>query len=158
MTSGDLRLNTSRLEEAGEASDAGKRVHPDGFVDGKQVQRKIRATYDFAVDGGVIGDIGLGVTIPRNAVIKKGWIDVVTDLTSGGAATIALNLASAGDVLAALAVASWTGQIDCIQTGLATNMIKLADPKEITATIAAADLTAGKFHVYIEYDISDPVT
>lgn len=152
----NFELNTSRLEEVNEASDAGKRVHPKGFIDGFQTQRKIRATYDFDELGGAIGDIGLGITLPKNALIKKGWIDVITDPTSAGAATLGLKLKTSEDVLANTAKASFTGFLDCIQDGAATNMIKLDADYELTLEVGIAALDAGKFHVFLEYDVSDP--
>ncbi len=154
----DFDVNTSRFEEAALASNRGARVHPLGFIDGFQNQRKIRITYDRTKDTllGAVGAIPLGITLPRNAVIKKGWIDCPIPPTSGGSATLAIHLVGANDVLSALAIASFTGIIDCIQTGLATNMIKLAAPKELTLTVAVDTLVTGLFHVYLEYDISDP--
>src|SRR2546428_2594298 len=65
--------------------------------------------YDFAVDGGAISSINLrcnptdtlGGEIPNGAVIQGGYIEVDTIVTSGGAATIAINSEAAGSVLAA---------------------------------------------------------
>lgn len=157
MGNGNFELNTSRLEETNEAANSGKAIHSHGFIDGFQVQRKIRATYDFAKHGGALGDIGLGIIIPRNAVIKKGWIDVLVPPTSGGSATVALKLQSAADVLAATAIASVTGRLDTKQTGTAATMIKTTDDAELKVTVAVDTLLTGKFIVYLDYDISDPV-
>lgn len=158
MPSGNLELNTSRLEETNEAANDGKAMHPKGFLDGFQTQRKIRVTYDRVTDAleGAIGEIPLGITLPRNAVIKKGWIAVVIAPTAAGSATLALKLVGANDVLSALAKASFINQIDCVEDGAAANMLKLSDPKELILTVAVSPLDTGKFHVYLEYDISDP--
>jgi hypothetical protein len=153
-----FETHTARMEESIAANQAGARVTPLGFIDGYQTQRKIRITYDRTKDEleGAIGDIGLGIQLPRNAVIKKGWIDVVIPPTAAGSATLALKLVGASDVLAPLAKGSFAGQIDCVQDGAAANMLKLSDPKELTLTVAVSPLDTGKFHVYLEYDISDP--
>ena len=154
----DFDVNTSRFEETARASNRGARVHPLGFIDGFQTQRKIRITYDRTKDLllGAVGAIPLGITLPRNAVIKKAWVDCPIPPTSGGSATLALHLVGANDILSALAIASFTGIFDCIQTGLSTNMIKLTAPKELILTVAVDTLLTGKFHVFMEYDISDP--
>lgn len=155
MVDGDFSLNTSRIEEASDASQGGERIHPKGFKDGLQVQRLARATYNFPDDGGVVGAIGLGVTIPKGSVIEKAWIVNVTAPTSGGSATLAINIASAGDILAALAVASFTGLLAGIPVGTTATMIQMTVEKEIVLTVAVADLTAGKFHVYVNYSVND---
>jgi len=64
-------------------------------------------TYDFAVDGGAVGNINLlgSAGIPSGAVAIEAFVDVTTALTSGGAATAALSLEAAGDLLAGAAQA-----------------------------------------------------
>ncbi|NET97612.1 hypothetical protein, partial [Okeania sp. SIO1H2] len=68
--------------------------------------------YDFAIHGGAISTITLDTaTIPDNAIITGAYVDVLTDPTSGGSATIALGLNTTTDVLAATAIASVTGVV-----------------------------------------------
>lgn len=120
----------------------------------------LRATYDFAVNGGAIGDIALldvdgnAAIIPDNAVITKVLVDVITAATSGGAATVALKSEAAADLLAATAVASVTGFLDGKPVNTAATVVKLSADRTIKATVAAFALTAGKFHVFIEYVLS----
>lgn len=120
--------------------------------------------YSFAVQGGAVGTVNLlsdlndsksTITIPDNAVIKKVYIDVLTDPTSGGSATVAVRLQSAGDLKGATAIASFTGIMDGVPAGAAANMIKLSADRTLQATIATAALTAGKFNVYVEYVLGD---
>ncbi|SDO95690.1 hypothetical protein [Desulforhopalus singaporensis] len=113
--------------------------------------------YDFEKDGGAVGDITLrGPSIPDGALVDFGLIDVQTAPTSGGAATIALELASAGDVKAATAIASFaTGPVSAVPDKTAGNAIKLAANASLTMTIAAADLTAGKIVVALEYFMTE---
>ncbi len=70
----------------------------------------IRGRYDFAVDGGAVSTIAItsGTPLPSGATIVGGYVDVITQLTSGGAATIACQVEAANDILTAVAVASWT--------------------------------------------------
>jgi len=116
-----------------------------------------KMTYSFAVDGGAISTITPtnSPTLPANAIILGGTIDITTTLTSGGAATIALGLGSGAQVAslkAALAVASWTaGQLALIPVFTAATYVKVTAATKLTLTIAAATLTAGRLDVNLVY-------
>ena len=114
-----------------------------------------KATYDFSVHGGPVGDIELDLKLPANAIVYQGLIDVVTAPTSGGSATVALKIEGAADLLAATAISSVTGQLDTIPDGAAANVVKTTTEQTLTVTVATAALTAGKFHVYLFYFLSD---
>lgn len=123
-----------------------------------------RGIYDFAVDGGAVSTIALmGATrIPSGATILGGWIEVHTTLTSGGAATIAVQVEAAGDIVPAVAVASWTAgrkkivpAMDTSAALAAATDVRTTAARDISAVIAAAALTAGKFSVVLIY--SDPL-
>ena len=113
--------------------------------------------YDFAVDGGAVGTITLrgggvlGGGFPSGAVVVNGYIEVDTVLTSGGAATVAVGSEATGDIQAAAVVtgAPWstTGRKQVAFSGAKTT----TGTRALTATIAAATLTAGKFRVVILY-------
>src|SRR5688500_17062465 len=95
----------------------------------------VRGRYDFAVDGGAISTIALtsGLVIPAGAIITRGYIEVLTALTSGGAATIACQVEAANDILTAVAVASWTTGRKNILPGLT--------PGALTANTAVVKTT-----------------
>ncbi len=116
-----------------------------------------RADYSFAADGGAVSTIALSGTtgIPLGAVILSAYIDVTTALTSGGAPTVALQIESAGDVQAAVAIsgAPWstTGlKLSSARTRAAAPVATTA-ARDVSAVIATAALTAGAFRVYVEY-------
>lgn len=119
------------------------------------------AVYDYSKLGGAVGDISLvddygdPAVLPDNAVVDKVIIDVLTAPTSGGAATVALKSEAAGDLLAATAIAGITGIIDGVPNGAAANAKKMSADRRVTATVAVAALTAGKFRVMIEYSQSE---
>lgn len=116
-----------------------------------------KMTYDFAVDGGAVSVITPtnSPTIPLNAIILGGTIDITTTLTSGGAATIALGLGSGAQVAslkAATAVATWAaGQLALVPIFTAATYVKSAAATRLTLSIATAALTAGKFDVNLVY-------
>lgn len=117
--------------------------------------------YDFAVDGGAVGSITLrsvnaaGAALPVGAVIMGGYVEVLTAVTSGGAATVAINSEGAGDMVAAAAVsgAPWstTGRKSVIPVFTGATTVKTTAARNLVATIATAALTAGKFRVVVFY-------
>lgn len=119
--------------------------------------RVCRATYAFAADGGVQGTIALlgAASIPASALIVGGLVDVTTPLTSVGAATAAIRVENADDIVLAAAVAgapwSATGRKNVIPafTGLTSVLTTVA--RDVSLVIAAADLTAGAFNIYLFY-------
>jgi len=119
------------------------------------VKRVAYFEYDFAKDGGAVGDITLrGGSIPNGAIVRNGAVHVVTAVTSGGAATVALKLKAANDVLAATAKASLTldAVLDVVPVDTAaTSILNATAGAKVVATVATAALTAGKFIVALEY-------
>lgn len=114
-----------------------------------------RFFYDFAAQGGAISSITMtGDAIPSGAIVIDALIHVDTALTSGGAATVALQLESAADVNAVDAVsgAPWstTGakRADFTST---TAPIKTTAARSLLAVVATATVTAGKFSVVLTY-------
>jgi hypothetical protein len=127
--------------------------------EGTRSEKTAKFFYDFAVDGGAISTINLRGedTIPPNSVITSGYIDVLTQLTSGGAATIALQAEAAGDIVAATAVATWTaGRKNTLiapasGSVTAATIVKTTVARNPAVVIAAAALTAGKFELVLRY-------
>ncbi len=114
-------------------------------------------TYSFGVSGGAQGNILLsaGPTLPSGAIIQRVFLDIITQPTSLGSATVALKLAGDADILTATAIASLTaGLYEGTQDGAVANMIKLAAAKQLTVQVATADLASGKFYVVVQYVLS----
>ena len=71
--------------------------------------------YDFARDGGAVGDIAMrGDALPEGAIITSGMVQVIAAVTSGGAAT-AIRVTTAGTrPVVTVAVAALTaGKLIC---------------------------------------------
>ncbi|HEY3363951.1 MAG TPA: hypothetical protein VGK74_02710 [Symbiobacteriaceae bacterium] len=129
-------------------------------ADGLHPVRVARATYDFAVNGGAISAIDSGVTIPANAVILDGMVDVKTTCTTAGgdAGTMAISVEGANDIVAAIAVSNggnpWdAGRHDVVPVGSAATAVKTTQARNVTFTIATQAFTAGKVHVFLRYVI-----
>jgi nitrate reductase gamma subunit len=110
--------------------------------------KTIKATYDFAKQGGAISAIALGAQIPTGAWITRAYIKKVTAITSGGSATIALAIGG----VALLAATAFDNAV--FTAAVATSTVTPAlttTATGITATVAVAALTAGSFDVIVEY-------
>lgn len=123
----------------------------------KYVDRHVvNAVYDFAVHGGAIGSINLGVALPPGAIVIDGMMKVITAPVGSGA-SIGVMLAASGDVVAVAAIsgAPWstTGIKDIVPVGSAATAIALTAEKSLLFVISAAALTAGKVEIILRYEM-----
>ncbi len=108
------------------------------------------ATYSFATDGGAVSTIGLGVSLPDNAIVTKVIQDVTTDLTSAGSgATLKLILPTDGDLSANItADGSNAGVSSELPSG---TPVKTTAARELSVTIATEAVTAGAARWFVYY-------
>lgn len=131
------------------------------IIEGTTAVKTWVGEYDFAVDGGAIGTITMrsvgaaSTPIPNGAVIYDGYVEVLTLLASGGAATGAVQVEAANDTVNAAAVsgAPWstTGVKSTIEAGAGANAVKTTAARSPAFVIATATLTAGKFRLVLFY-------
>lgn len=139
-----------------------------GAADGLGFVRAARFTFDPTADEDMrtIAAHGLGVTIPDNAVILNGYIEILTGFASAGAdaGTIALSVQSANDLVTATAISSGTfwdavrGKVvvpDALNAAGVATSIKTTAAREITATVAEQALTGGKLVGWLFYVIGE---
>lgn len=120
--------------------------------------------YDFAELGGAVGALTLtdadpenpnaALTIPANSQILRVFTRLITPMTSAGAATMKLGITGNDDAfLAATAFdhASWDVAGDIAARAAEVPLLVGGSAVSVLATIAGADLTAGKLHVLVEY-------
>jgi hypothetical protein len=120
----------------------------------------VKATYDFATDGGAVATITPRntVIIPAGAIIYGGLIDVPVAAVGPGA-SIAIGLGSGAQVAAlkgATGVATYTlgAVIALVPVWTAASAVKAAAETAITFTISGAVLTAGRISVQIYYHMA----
>lgn len=122
--------------------------------------------YSFAADGGTVStkilkDVKAAtLQIPSPIVVLRGYVEVVTALTSGGAATIAVGTTADDDgLLVATAVGSFTANAilpfngALVHNGITTANaahLRVAAATNLTLKVATAALTAGKAYVHLE--------
>ena len=107
----------------------------------------------------VFGQIPLGVSIPDNAIVTRTYYQVLTTFTDGDtdAATIGLQLQSAGDITTAVAISAegdvWDGgsPVAGSQDNAIGNFLKLTAERALLMPVAVAPITAGKIDVFVEY-------
>jgi hypothetical protein len=127
------------------------------IMEGTYDLKVYRGRYDFAQDLGAISTITLRADspLPLGSVIIGGYIDVQTALTSGGAATVALQAEAANDLQTAITVAgapwSTTGRKAITPVFTAASMIKTTASRAPAMLIAAFTVTAGKFDLVLLY-------
>lgn len=112
----------------------------------------VQATYDFAVQGGAVGDIVLpGGAIPAGTFILGGVAKVLTALGSGGSATAALKAEAAGDIIAATVIsgAPWstTGRKSVVPAFTGATIVETTVARNLVLSVAVAALNAGKLSV-----------
>lgn len=121
-----------------------KRLSTDGYV---RQANEGWALYDFAVDGGAVGTINLGLMVPANVIVYDGFVLAQTAPTSGGLATVALRLNSGADTLGATAI----GDLTLNSVTRITLTPRTTAETELKAVIATAALTAGKLLAYLRW-------
>ncbi len=124
-----------------------------GQVNGLRVAH---ALYDYTVDQGATCTPANSDTIPANAVVHGGVVNVTVAATAAGAATVAIGTAAgsaANSILTATAIASLT--LDAVlKTSCAATPFKMSVAGKINLTIATGPLTAGQIEVWVIYQIA----
>lgn len=130
----------------------------DLVAGGLGVLRVARFQFDAGVEANrPIGAHGVGVTLPANALVVGGFIDVNTAFTGDTNATLAISVQAANDIISAAAVSgapfSTIGRkaiVPKANTPESTS-VKTSAAKEITCTVAVAALLTGKLTGYLYY-------
>lgn len=115
---------------------------------------------EFSATGGkAIAAYGLGLIIPKGAVLTRVLYKVLTTFTSAtDAATLAVKAVAANDLVSAIAISNVANAWDStsvpvatlVTPTLASNIAATADV-ELTVTVAVEALTAGKLVVWAEW-------
>lgn len=144
------------------------------------IVKTLRATFNPSADSTKRG-IGTYTLagIPTKAVVTKVWYEVITTFTSAtDAATLALSIKDADDVVAAVAISDGSNPWDASRKGtkigypnlgadaahdsqaevnalVLGTWIKTTAKSKLQVAVAVEALTAGKLNVFAEYVISE---
>lgn len=129
---------------------------------GLGAKRTCYAVFDPSAVAGdrTIAAHALGTAIPTNAFVTGVWYWVETTCTSAtDAATIAIHIEGANDVVTAIAISDGANAWDTTGTPVegttkietTSTWLKTTGARQITATVAVEALTAGKVHIWAEY-------
>ncbi len=143
--------------EDGYLYEAKLRVATDNALNAGRVAKY---TYDFAVQGGAIAALPLtGSALPAKALVYGGFMEMITALTSGGAASAALSVEGANDLVVATLVsgAPWStqGRKAIIPVFTAATIVKTTVARTPALTPSGFVLTAGKFNLFLFYTVAD---
>jgi hypothetical protein len=118
-----------------------------------ETEKVISLVYDFDVDAGATGTVDLGYELLEDCFITKVLADELTELTSGGSATLTLQYDDGSKHDVTVDVAFDSGFLDITSMGLEGSAagIKVDEGDTLHLKIGAAALTAGKvrMHVYM---------
>lgn len=127
-------------------------------IEGTRALKTWKGEYDFAVDAGAIGTLALRSDdgpIPAGSYIEGGVLDVLTLFTTGTAATAALTVEGANDIVAATVVSgapySTTGNKSIVPAGTGATAIKTTVSRQPSIVIAVGTVTAGKLRLILNY-------
>lgn len=127
-----------------------------GTADGLSTRQILRATFDGGTHG-AIGTNSLGVTIPDNAVVYDGYIDITDVVTGTGVlATVGIDMNVNDDIFAADTVTNAfkaVGIIATVPLGSAATAVKSTAARAISAVVGTEPVTGGTFTVVLEYDL-----
>jgi hypothetical protein len=126
------------------------------IIEGTGTLKRWTGLYQFAVDGGAVGTIPFRTvdgSLPAGATIFGGYLEVEQVPTSGGAATIAVQAESAGDLQAAAAIsgAPWstTGRKNVTPAFTGATTIRTTATRNPAIVIGTAALTAGRIRLVL---------
>lgn len=138
--------------------------HPEIGTILDRTKNAMVAVYDFDVDGGTVGVINLvddkgdPAVLPPGAIVTNVVANTITDLTSGGLATISLGVIADADLAAADAFSNYVAGFKAgAPVGTAATWVGPVVAglgSRIYAKVAVAALTAGKIYFNIEYVIN----
>lgn len=113
----------------------------------KQVQA---CTWDYAVDGGAVGDIGFGVKLPAGAIVTNIWADRKAAVVAATDLKLYAGPSATGTQLSA-AVDLTSGLPQRPVTLAASLPAKLTASAELTLKITTTPATAGKVTFFVEF-------
>jgi hypothetical protein len=151
----EASLNQTQIDNISRGESETKNHKAQGYMFGQG-----KCVFDPSARTGdrTIAAHGCGLTIPKNAIVTRAVYKVLTTFTSAtDAGTIAIKIASANDVVSAVAISTgttWDASTPVLGipvTATANTWITTTADSEVTFTVAVEALTAGKLVLFVEW-------
>lgn len=133
----------------------------DLIDDATNDKKTVKCSYNFAQQGGAVGDYlllkadGSSFQLPENAILTGLWTRMLSTFASGGLATVGLKTgAQVIKAQTAFDNVDWTGvddQTAAAQTNTVTVPTLIAATGSLLLEVADADLTGGAVDLWVEY-------
>ncbi len=154
--SGDVTVGNTGVTAIG-AGKVTEAMIADPSAAALNVKRTCLGVFD-ATAGKATAAFDISAALPDNAIVQKVDYEVITTFTSAtDAATIALSVEGAGDIIAAVAISDGANPWDAgvpkvtLIDGTTAEWVKLSAAKALVATVAVEALTAGVLRLYADY-------
>lgn len=109
--------------------------------------KTLSVQYDFAQDGGAVGELRLGAFFPENAIFVEGYIFTIFETLGGVGATLQVrSIDSADGLSAAFALPIPTNQVIHFTTRTIIDQVS-----ELGIEIGVAEILQGRLLVYAQY-------
>lgn len=122
-------------------------IDPEAVTDASDAAGGEATGFTFAVDTQGITSINLGYTFKEDAIVTGVMSHELTNVTSGGSATVAVRAGTTA-LVAATAIASFTGVVSHTLSGSAAG-IAVSKGDQLNIDVEVAPLTAGKVRFYV---------
>jgi hypothetical protein len=128
------------------------------IMEGTRAYKTWTGEYAFGTDGGAMTTITLRSNdgpLPSGAYVVGGVLDITSGFTTGTAATGAITVESANDIVSATIVSgapfSTTGQKDIVPDATGSTAIQLTAARNPALVIGTGTVTAGAFTLVLFY-------
>lgn len=125
---------------------------------GQDAARRAKALYDPAVNNSATSTNGLGVYLPKNAVIVRSWYYVRTATTGNPAARVAFQCEDANNIKTATDMTAYSADtiVEGASTGAASAFVtSIGDQCQISAVLTSSTMSTGQIEIYVDYVIHD---
>ena len=96
----------------------------------------------------VFGKISFGYTLPENALVKEGFLDVREVFSSSGELSVVFGLETSNDI-------QTTTSLNVVGiAGISGSWVRLTAERHLIMEVTGAEITAGKFVIFLDYVVS----
>lgn len=121
---------------------------------GHDAARRLKAIYDVSIHNAANSTNGLGVYLPKNAVVTRSWYYVRTATTGHPDARVAFTCEDAGNLKAATDMTAYSANslVEGAATGATSAMVtSIGAQCEVQAVLTGNVMSTGLIELYVDY-------